>query len=38
MPYYSADMLHAAIDGVLVGTDDFEWRGVELFWGHSPDD
>ena len=35
-PYYSMQELHEAFDGLLEDTDDFEWRGLEVFWGRKP--
>lgn len=35
-PYYSMQDLHRAFDGLLEDADDFEWRGLEVFWGRKP--
>jgi hypothetical protein len=32
-PYYGAQDLHAALDPLLANAQDFNWKGVELFWG-----
>jgi SAM-dependent methyltransferase len=33
LAYYSASDLRLAFDGQLSNPQDFEWRGLELFWG-----
>jgi SAM-dependent methyltransferase len=35
-PYYSMPELHEAFAGLLEDADDFEWRGLEVFWGRKP--
>jgi SAM-dependent methyltransferase len=35
-PYYSPQQLKAAFDGLIEEIDDFEWRGLEVFWGRKP--
>jgi SAM-dependent methyltransferase len=35
-PYYSMQELHQAFAGLLEDADDFEWRGLEVFWGRKP--
>jgi len=35
-PYYSMQELHQAFEGMLDEADDFEWRGLEVFWGRKP--
>ncbi len=32
-PYYSAQELHQAFEGMVSDAQDFNWKGVELFWG-----
>jgi SAM-dependent methyltransferase len=35
-PYYSMQELHEAFAGQLEEMEDFEWRGLEVFWGRKP--
>jgi SAM-dependent methyltransferase len=35
-PYYSMPDLHEAFAGQMEEMDDFEWRGLEVFWGRKP--
>jgi ubiquinone/menaquinone biosynthesis C-methylase UbiE len=35
-PYYSTRELREALEGVVVGIDTFEWKGIELLWGTKP--
>jgi len=35
-PYYSPDDLTRAFDGLLTDLGQFEWRGLEVFWGRKP--
>ncbi len=35
-PYYSPGDLKVAFDGLLEDMDEFEWRGLEVFWGRKP--
>lgn len=35
-PYYSAQELHAAFEGLLEEPQNIEWKGLELFWGRKP--
>ena len=35
-PYYSAEELHDALDGLLEQPEHLEWKGIELFWGRKP--
>jgi hypothetical protein len=36
IPYYSRDDLKRAFAGLLDEVGDFEWRGLEVFWGRKP--
>jgi SAM-dependent methyltransferase len=36
LAYYSPQELAQAFDGLLVETGQFEWRGLEVFWGRKP--
>jgi hypothetical protein len=36
LPYYSLADLHRAFEGLAVDCGDFEWKGVEVFWGRKP--
>jgi len=35
-PYYSPKALHEALDSLMHDTQDFCWKGIELFWGTKP--
>jgi SAM-dependent methyltransferase len=35
-PYYGPQDLRKEFDGMLEDMDDFEWRGLEVFWGRKP--
>lgn len=35
-PYFSPQVLMRAFDGLLTDLDQFEWRGLEVFWGRKP--
>jgi len=35
-PYYSPEALHTALDPLMHETQDFCWKGIELFWGTKP--
>lgn len=34
LPYYSLAELHAAFAGIAGDCGDFEWKGIDVFWGH----
>jgi len=36
LPYYSPADLEKAFAGLLTDTGNFEWRGLEVFWGRKP--
>jgi hypothetical protein len=33
LPYYSPQALKQAFDGLVADPGQFEWRGLEVFWG-----
>ena len=35
-PYFSPEVLTQAFDGLLTDLGQFEWRGLEVFWGRKP--
>jgi len=35
-PYFSPEVLTRAFDGLLTDLGQFEWRGLEVFWGRKP--
>ena len=35
-PYYSAENLLAALDGLLADPQSFVWKGIEVVWGQKP--
>lgn len=35
-PYFSPEVLTRAFDGLLTDPGQFEWRGLEVFWGRKP--
>ena len=35
-PYFSPEVLTLAFEGQLTDIDQFEWRGLEVFWGRKP--